>query len=95
MFELLTDIRQHIGCLFNLCEIISELDVVLSFAHVSSARNYTKPQFGVELYIVQSRHPILDVIHEGEIVPNDVVSKQITLRKTSNETRHLDKFSVL
>lgn len=70
---MLTDIRQHIGCLFNLCEIISELDVVISFAHVSSAKHYVKPVFGNELNLKESRHPILDVTKVGETVPNDVV----------------------
>ena len=71
---MLTDIRKDIGCLFNLCEYIAELDVIISFAHVASGTNYVRPKFGDKLDLKDSRHPILDVIHDGKIVSNDAVN---------------------
>ncbi|KAL0275351.1 UNVERIFIED_CONTAM: hypothetical protein PYX00_003220 [Menopon gallinae] len=75
-FELLNDIREHIGCLFNLCEYIAELDVITSFAHISSGQNYVRPKFGDVLNVTESRHPILDVIHDGKVVPNDIFAEK-------------------
>ncbi|KAK6629982.1 hypothetical protein RUM43_003803 [Polyplax serrata] len=75
--SLLTDIRENIGCLFTLCEIIAELDVLVSFAQVSSAKNFSKPNFGLHLDLKKSRHPILDCTqnYDNETVPNDVLAK--------------------
>lgn len=80
LFQLLTDIRENIGCLFTLCEIIAELDVLVSFAQVSSAKNFAKPNFGLHLDLKKSRHPILDCTqnYDNETVPNDVVSPNQT-----------------
>ncbi|KAK6626433.1 hypothetical protein RUM44_008906 [Polyplax serrata] len=77
LFQLLTDIRENIGCLFTLCEIIAELDVLVSFAQVSSAKNFAKPNFGLHLDLKKSRHPILDCTqnYDNETVPNDVLAK--------------------
>jgi hypothetical protein len=71
--DLLAKIRNDIGCLFKLCEVIAELDMLTSFANLSSVSTYVRPQFGSFLDIRQSRHPILDFVLQHEPVPNDVV----------------------
>jgi DNA mismatch repair protein MSH4 len=71
--DLLADVRKDIGCLFRLCEMIAELDMLISFASLSSVSTYVRPQFGRILDIKQSRHPILDFVLQREPVPNDVV----------------------
>ncbi|KDR12561.1 MutS protein-like protein 4, partial [Zootermopsis nevadensis] len=70
--DLLADIRSDIGCLFKLCEVIAELDMLTSFANLGSVSTYVRPQFGRVLDIRQSRHPILDFILQHEPVANDV-----------------------
>ncbi|GFG40763.1 hypothetical protein Cfor_06041, partial [Coptotermes formosanus] len=70
--DLLADVRKDIGCLFRLCEMIAELDMLISFASLSSVSTYVRPQFGRILDIKQSRHPILDFVLQREPVPNDV-----------------------
>ncbi|KAJ9582302.1 hypothetical protein L9F63_003338, partial [Diploptera punctata] len=69
---LLSDIRNDIGCIFKLCEIISELDMLTSFANISSLSSYVQPQFGRMLSLELSRHPILDNVLQHIPVPNDV-----------------------
>lgn len=71
--DLLADIRNDIGCLFKLCEVIAELDMLISFANLSSVSTYVRPHFGRILDVKQSRHPILDFVLQHEPVPNDVV----------------------
>ena len=71
--NLLADVRKDIGCFFRLCEMIAELDMLISFANLSSVSTYVRPQFGRILDIKQSRHPILDLVLQNEPVPNDVV----------------------
>ncbi|XP_033606751.1 mutS protein homolog 4 isoform X2 [Cryptotermes secundus] len=70
--DLLADIRNDIGCLFKLCEVIAELDMLISFANLSSVSTYVRPHFGRILDVKQSRHPILDFVLQHEPVPNDV-----------------------
>jgi DNA mismatch repair protein MSH4 len=71
--DLLADLRNDIGCLFKLCEVVAELDMLLSFSNLSSVSTYVRPHFGRALDIKQSRHPILDLVLQQEPVPNDVV----------------------
>lgn len=73
MQELLRKLRMHISCLYHLCEIISELDLLISFSQVSSADHFAPPNFGNKMDVISSRHPILDVISASTPVANDVV----------------------
>lgn len=82
--DLLADVRKDIGCLFRLCEMIAELDMLLSFANLSSVSTYVRPQFGTILDIKQSRHPILDLVLQHEPVPNDVVCAALTINRIYN-----------
>ena len=38
--ELLKDIRDHIGCLYQLAECLSMIDLLLSFAHNCTLSDY-------------------------------------------------------
>ncbi|KAJ4440004.1 hypothetical protein ANN_08135 [Periplaneta americana] len=71
---LLADIREDIGCLFKLCEVVAELDMLTSFAISSSTHSYVRPKFDDILDVKQSRHPILDYTLQREPTPNDVYS---------------------
>ncbi|XP_047005033.1 mutS protein homolog 4-like [Schistocerca americana] len=72
ILDLLNEIREEVGCLYKLCEKISELDMLTSFAKLSALPSYVCPQFGDRLDVKSSRHPILDFINPTEPVPNDI-----------------------
>lgn len=76
IYELLTDIREHVGILYKLIEVIAELDVATSLAQVSSSKNYVRPTFGPNLYIQEGRNPILESVSSSIPVPNDTVSRK-------------------
>ncbi|XP_057379025.2 mutS protein homolog 4-like [Daphnia carinata] len=69
--DLLAKTRSDIGSLYKLREIICQLDVIVSFAHVSSAGGFCRPAFANELVIRSGRHPILDRFSPSALVSND------------------------
>lgn len=38
--ELLSEIREHMGCLYKLAELVSVLDMLVSFAHLCTLSDY-------------------------------------------------------
>ena len=52
---------------------IATLDVLLSFAMVAKANNYSRPLItsGGELNLVQSRHAVVEEILDSQFIPND------------------------
>ncbi|XP_025269482.1 mutS protein homolog 4-like [Camponotus floridanus] len=69
---LLEDIRQHVGCLFQLSADVAELDLILSLAQISSNPEYVRPSFGTKLELVNSFHPIMELFNRDLPVANDV-----------------------
>nr|CAB3264029.1 mutS protein homolog 4-like [Phallusia mammillata] len=53
-------VRSNIGCLYNLSEIVSTLDMLLSFAHYRTTTECVRPEFTDTLAIKNGRHPVLD-----------------------------------
>ena len=84
-YRLFTEIRElikeEIPILQRLAEVISQIDVLQSFATVSEANNYIRPKFvKEELFIKNGRHPVIEqVMKDGSFVPNNV-----TLNKDTN-----------
>ena len=84
-YRLFTEIRElikeEIPILQRLAEVISQIDVLQSFATVSEANNYIRPKFvKEELFIKNGRHPVIEqVMRDGSFVPNNV-----TLNKDTN-----------
>lgn len=74
MIEALTEIRNHIGCLFRLNDNIAELDLVLSLAQISSISDYVKPIFESELEVRNSKHPVMDILGVESPTPNDIIA---------------------
>ncbi|XP_071555070.1 mutS protein homolog 4 [Temnothorax nylanderi] len=70
--NLLEDIRQHVGCLFQLSADVAELDLVLSLAQISCNPEYTRPSFGTNLELINSIHPIMELFNRDLPVANDV-----------------------
>ncbi|KAL6432804.1 hypothetical protein ACFW04_006284 [Cataglyphis niger] len=70
--NLLEDIRQHVGCLFQLSADVAELDLILSLAQISSNPEYVRPSFDSKLELVNSFHPIMELFNRDLPVANDV-----------------------
>ncbi|XP_066588700.1 mutS protein homolog 4-like [Prorops nasuta] len=70
--DLIEDIREHIGCLFQLSADVAELDLIISLAELSCMPNYVLPTFGPKLCLSDSMHPVMLSINEDRPVPNDV-----------------------
>ncbi|XP_054166612.1 mutS protein homolog 4-like [Oppia nitens] len=68
--ELIGNIRQHIGCLYNLSEIIAKIDVIFSLAYQCSVGNWVRPTFGSYFAIKQGIHPILEKVLNTKPVAN-------------------------
>ncbi|KFO81524.1 MutS protein 4, partial [Cuculus canorus] len=64
--KLLNEIYEHIHCLYKLSDIVSMLDMLLSFAHAC-----IRPEFTDTLAIKQGWHPILEKIAVEKPVSNN------------------------
>uniref|UniRef100_A0A8C2TV68 MutS homolog 4 n=1 Tax=Coturnix japonica TaxID=93934 RepID=A0A8C2TV68_COTJA len=70
--KLLNEIYEHIHCLYKLSDIVSMLDMLLSFAHACTISDYVRPEFTDTLAIKQGWHPILEKIAMEKPVSNNV-----------------------
>ncbi|GAB3066863.1 DNA mismatch repair protein MutS [Virgibacillus ainsalahensis] len=72
--EIRDQIKEHIPALQHLADAVSTIDVLQSFATVSEANNYKRPQFvNKQLSIKNGRHPVIEqVMKDGSFVPNDI-----------------------
>ncbi|KAF9873988.1 hypothetical protein CkaCkLH20_08722 [Colletotrichum karsti] len=69
--DLIDSIRTEITSLYRICESIALLDMLASFAHVSSMNDWVRPQITDTLALKNARHPILDKNLKQEYIPND------------------------
>ncbi|KAM9542035.1 mutS protein homolog 4 isoform 2-T2 [Guaruba guarouba] len=69
--KLLNEVYEHIHCLYKLSDIVSMLDMLLSFAHACTLSNYVRPEFTDTVAIKQGWHPILEKIAVEKPVPNN------------------------
>lgn len=68
--------KEYIGILQNNAKVISEIDVLNSFAYVSEKYGYVRPILNStnEIKIISSRHPVVEnVLKDAEYVPNDII----------------------
>ena len=68
--------KEYIPELQRTAKVISEIDVLSSFALVSEKYNYVRPVIttGNEIKVLNSRHPVVERVLKGEeYVPNDIV----------------------
>lgn len=78
-YEIFADIRnniqEYIVTIQKASSAISDIDVLASFAHVSSSLGYVKPEVNDSgnLIITKGRHPVIEqMIRDGIFVSNDV-----------------------
>ena len=83
-YDLFIDIRnkakEYITRLQKVSKIISEIDVLQSFALVSEKYNYVRPVITEtrNLKIIESRHPVVERVIKDEYVPNDIIMDENT-----------------
>lgn len=68
-------IKEYIPKLQEISKVISEIDVMQSFATVTEENNYVRPTLNDDkvLDIIDNRHPVVEkVIDNGTFVPNDI-----------------------
>ena len=68
--------KEYIPELQRTAKVISEIDVLSSFALVSEKYNYVRPVITTnnEIKVLNSRHPVVERVLKGEeYVPNDIV----------------------
>ncbi|MFP6780722.1 MAG: DNA mismatch repair protein MutS [Gammaproteobacteria bacterium] len=72
--ELMGHLGADVAALQRTASLISEFDVLASFAERADALSMVAPQFTDQrgLNIQQGRHPIVEHVNRGEFVPNDV-----------------------
>lgn len=73
-------IKEYIPKLQEVAKTISEIDVLLSFATVSSENNYIRPNLvdKHEINIINNRHAVVEKVLDGEYVPNDIIMNEDT-----------------
>ena len=83
-YELFTNIREkikeYIPTLQNIAKVISEIDVLQSFATVTEENNYVRPIISDnrEIRIINDRHPVIEKVIQDEYVPNDIIMDENT-----------------
>ncbi|MFA1822199.1 DNA mismatch repair protein MutS [Virgibacillus oceani] len=72
--EIREQMKAYIPVLQQIADIVSQIDVLQSFAEISEKNNYTRPVFAdKKLTIKDGRHPVLEqVMKDGSFVPNDI-----------------------
>ena len=83
-YELFCNIRdkvkEYIPLLQNISKIVSEIDVMQSFATITENNNYVRPTLTLEkeVRIIDNRHPVVEKVTGGEYVPNDIIMDKKT-----------------
>ncbi len=73
-------IKEYIPKLQNIAKVISEIDVLQSFATITEENNYVRPIISdtKEIRIINDRHPVIEKVINDEYVPNDIIMDEST-----------------
>ena len=83
-YELFGNIREqiknYIPKLQEISKVISEIDVLQSFATVAESNNYIRPIISDDriVNVTEGRHPVVEKVTGGEFVPNDIIMDKNT-----------------
>lgn len=69
--QLLRDVCAEVSGLFRISEAIAMLDMLASFAQLTTSHDYIRPELTNTLAIKSGRHPIRERIHTSKFIPND------------------------
>lgn len=81
--ELIIRLGSFVTKLQSISKFLAQLDVLLTFAHISNGSNYCRPTISEDIIIEieQGRHPVIEnILNLGEFVPNDTL-----LNNTDNQ----------
>ena len=77
--EIRNKVKKYIPSLQEIAKIISQIDVLCSFATVSEENNYVRPIItDDEINIINSRHPVVEKVIKTEFVSNDIIMDKKT-----------------
>ncbi len=77
--EIKEQVKKYIPNLQKAAKIISEIDVLCSFATIAEENNYIRPTITeYEIYIKDSRHPVVEKVIQSEFVTNDIIMDKNT-----------------
>ncbi len=73
-------VKEYIPSLQKISEVLSELDVILSFTVIAENNNFIKPKITDKrnISIKNGRHPVVEAVQKKEYVPNDVIMNERT-----------------
>lgn len=83
-YELFSQIRnkikEYIPRLQDIAKVISEIDVLQSFATVTEENHYVRPILTDDrlLSLIDNRHPVVEKVITGEFVCNDIIMNEDT-----------------
>lgn len=77
--QIRSEVKKYIPNLQKIAKIISEIDVLCSFATISENNNYVRPILtDFDLEIINSRHPVVEKVIKSEFVSNDIIMDKDT-----------------
>ncbi len=73
--EIRNKVKQYIPVLQEIAKVISEIDVLQSFATVAEENGYVRPKLTEQrkIYICENRHPVVEKVLNSVYVPNDII----------------------
>lgn len=74
------NVKEYISRIQKIASVISEIDVLQSFATVAEANGFVRPELVTEnrIEIIDGRHPVVEKVINGEFVANDVIMDKNT-----------------
>ena len=78
--EIRENVKEYIPILQEDSQIISEVDMLLSFSLVAEENSYVKPILTSDniVEIIESRHPVVEKVNKRDYVPNDIIMDKNT-----------------
>lgn len=78
--EIRDKVKQYIPRLQEISKIISEIDVLQSFATVTEENNYVRPTISDDrvVKLIDNRHPVVEKVLNTEYVSNDIMMDENT-----------------
>ncbi len=78
--EIREQVKEYIPDIQNIAKVISEIDVLQSFATVTEENNYIRPIINDDknIDIIDSRHPVVEKVITDQFVPNDILMNNET-----------------
>ena len=67
--------KKYISNLQEISKVLSELDMLVSFANVSEQNGYIRPEITDDriIKILDGRHPVVEKVSKHDYVPNDII----------------------